>query len=218
MECGICYEESGEKITLKCDERCENHYYHPQCIERWFRVKGEKRCPYCTKNVEYEMNMERSDFTKWAIRSYTREQVHRIVNAEFKKITVGYIYYSMMFMIYITSGFNHHLLEWYHCPLLSTYMFVLERNQKISEFMVDKNFFLGISFQIFYMIYLLSLPSSSEFWKLYLFFDVGIYIYTLTRLLKIWNHYHFEQPSYILLDNIHISVRENIHDHQWVDY
>ena len=88
MECGICYEESGEKITLKCDERCENHYYHPECVERWFRVKGEKRCPYCTKNVEYEMNMERLNFTKWAIRSYSREQVHRIVNAEFKKITV----------------------------------------------------------------------------------------------------------------------------------
>lgn len=216
MECRICYDEIGEKITLKCDDRCGNHYYHQQCIERWFRVKGEKRCPYCTKWVEYDM--ERPNFTKWAIRSYSREQVHRIVNSEFKKITVGYIYYSMMFMIYITSGFKDYKLEWYHCPLLSTYMFVLERNQKISEFMVDKFFFIGISFQIFYLVNTISVhDSSNSFGILYLLFDVGIYIYTLTRLLKIWNHYHYEQPSYILFENIHLSVRDSIHENQWVD-
>lgn len=83
--------------------------------------------------------------------------------------------------------------------------------------MVDKFFFMGICFQIFYMIYLLSLHYSSEFWKFYLLLDVVIYIYTLTRLLKIWNHYHFEQPSYILLDNIHLSVRNHIQNDQWVD-
>lgn len=213
MECRICYDEAGEKITLDCNEKCNNKYYHKKCIEKWFRLKDIKKCPYCTKDVVYDI--EKREIHKWAIRDYTREQVYTIMNTEFKKITYGNIYYPIIFMIYILGGY-HGKLGYNNLPLASMYLFVLERNNRIGNFMLDITFFHFIAIYIFYFVFCKSFPEN-DYWIFYFIYDFGIYIYTFQRLEKIWNHYQFEQPSYILFENIHISVRDNIHDNQWVD-
>ncbi len=214
-QCPICYEEeeNEEFVKLECNPKCKNNKYHKKCIEPWFRIKKDNlRCPCCFQKVKYDI---KHNIYKWAIRSYTREQVHIILNTEFRKISYGYFYYPFMFVMYILGGY-HKELEYHHIPMASLYLFVLERTNRLSQFIMDVTFFHYIGFHILFMILCKSNSDTSD-WIFYEILDLGIFIYTFIRLEKLWHHYQFEQPSYILLENIHPSVLSIIQDQQWVD-
>lgn len=73
-ECAICLEELGERShRLEC-----GHAFHPWCILRAWREKGElMRCPMCRRTAHARVKVTIGDLPKRlaAHRQYTRGQV-----------------------------------------------------------------------------------------------------------------------------------------------
>ena len=47
-KCLICFDDAKTKINC-------NHYFHEECITKWFKKSSSKLCPYCRKVIEFEI-------------------------------------------------------------------------------------------------------------------------------------------------------------------